>query len=153
MTHLYPTADPAVDAFVRGYCRWHVAPSVDETVVVVGVGSGAVLLPTLMLTDVAAVRVDGVAVSLDSVRWTPHGVLYRDAGFAVGSVVAADITHGFAECPADVREVGERLAAQGRVPAGATVRVGQVSVSGAPVSAAGLDGYASAVLGRYRRSP
>ena len=77
----------------RGYCRWHVAPERVETIIADGSGGCTVTLPTLHLSDVTDIRVDGV--SDPSVEWWSNGTLRRSAGFADRPrLVEVDVTHG-----------------------------------------------------------
>jgi hypothetical protein len=151
VTALFPSVDPAAGGFIRSYCRWHIAPVVTETVSVVGSGGAVVLLPTLLLLDVTAVSVNSSAVLLTDVSWTPAGALYRAAGWGSGALIVATIEHGYAECPPEVEDVANRLKKSAGAPAGATIRVGEVSISGGAPGGDGLDAYCKGVLDRYRR--
>lgn len=143
-----PDSLDAAVASVRAFCGWHIAPSRTETVTVDSYGSGTVILPSLHVTEVASVTVDGTPVTdftsrangiLDTWLWTSR--YYPRNG------VVVTFTHGYDECPADVREVVVSLA-KGNT-GGGTVRVGQISVTAAEGST-GL-GSPSDRLAPYRR--
>lgn len=105
--------DAAV-ARVRREARWHIAPSVTETLTVTGYSGGeALLLPTMRLTAVTEVRdVTGdTPVVLTGWDFSPAGYLtwhtwptcttyyHRRTKFEV------DVVHGYEQCPADLLPV------------------------------------------------
>lgn len=107
-----PFTDAAVDAVVarlRREAGWHIAPQKTETVTVDGVSTRLLPLPTLELTDVTEVRdVTDAASPVVVTDWRAAraGVLRRGGGWPRGYLsVEADITHGYAECPADLLPV------------------------------------------------
>ena len=95
------------NAVVRGYCGWHVAPVVTQTVTLVGSRNPLLALPSLNVTAVSSVTVDGVAVDVDAYTWSAIGVLRRvDCwwnGFASTtggqSAVEVTFTHGYDSVP------------------------------------------------------
>lgn len=140
--------DPVVQGVIRGYCEWHIAPSVTETFVLDGPGLACmVVLPTLHVTAVTAILVDGVALDLSAVIWYENGLLFGDFG-ETRRGVSVTATHGYVGTPSELEAVAERLTTP--IPVGGTVRVGDVSVSGGPSNSAGFDPYCSAILDRYR---
>lgn len=107
-----PFADSVVDAVVarlRREAGWHIAPSRVETVTVDGSDTRLLVLPTLELTDVTEVRDITILASPAVVpdwRAARAGMLRRHHGWPCGFLaVAADITHGYDECPADLLPV------------------------------------------------
>ena len=52
----------ACDA-VRGYCEWHIAPSVTETLTLDGPGGSVLHLPSAHVTAVASVTNDGAVIA------------------------------------------------------------------------------------------
>src|SRR5690349_17879952 len=89
------------EAEVRGYCGWHVAPSVTEEVTVEGDGGSVLLLPSLRVTAVASViDEDGNAVTDWKVR--RNGVLRRAGGWRCGVEYTVTLTHGYDQPPADL---------------------------------------------------
>ena len=95
---------------IRGYCGWHIAPVVAETLVMDSDGQRALVLPTLRLLDVTAVRYwDGSAMvplpGWDArTGWSEHrGSVYYSPGFPRGRrVLEVDIEHGYDEAPAEL---------------------------------------------------
>jgi len=81
----------AAEAAVRAYCGWHVAPLKTETVKVWSAGDRSVLLPSLHVTEVQSVTVDGEPV--EDYSWTSDGILrgVRECG-----PVEVALTHGHA---------------------------------------------------------
>lgn len=124
-----------VSAAVRNYIRWHLSPSVTETVVVDGSGAVVLKLPTLYLTALNSLTEDAEVLDVDDVEWTVAGYLKRSYAWT-GKLrgVSAGITHGYSTVPLEVREIVMNAAARGLLtPAGGVVRdqeaVGDYSIS------------------------
>lgn len=99
---------------ITDYCQWNIAPpkAITDYVAAVG-GKGIVLLPSLHLTSVGELRLNGNIV--DSVMYTVHleGWIQFN-GFLKpprNCSVSVDFTSGYAETPKAVAEVGFELAA------------------------------------------
>lgn len=100
-------------AAVRAWARWHIWPTVTETVTVDGKGGVTLMLPTLHLIDVTGVTDDGVAVP--DVEWSAAGFV-RAAGHRWSTRlrgVTATITHGHPVLPAEILQVVLDAAASG----------------------------------------
>lgn len=136
----------AADAMVRTYCGWHIAPSRTETVTIPNWWwTARLLLPTLYLTALSSVTVNGAVIDLTTVgftssgvvSWLPTSTVWVNAG--LGDAVFV-MTHGYASTPPDVLQVVLSLAARGistSADGGLVARsrqVGQVSVSYSSVS-------------------
>jgi hypothetical protein len=140
---------------IRGYCGWHLVPSVEATVTVNGSGGPVQLLPTAYLTEVTTVTEDGTEIDLDSIEWSEAGYLRRDSSAWTDTLrgVVAEITHGYAAVPKDLRAVCASMVVRTLLaPLGGVVReqVGQVSVQyGTPVGP--LSDVEAAVLDRRYR--
>lgn len=112
-----PFPQSVVDAaagYVRSVAGWHIAPEVTETVFLETGGAAVALLPSLLVSEVAAVRdEDGNVLSDWKVR--PNGVLKRAAGWP--DLIEVDIVHGHAACPPElvavVAEHAKRIKAGG----------------------------------------
>jgi hypothetical protein len=108
-------SEAAVDAsgLVRGYTGWHIAPTITETLLMQGQGGAYLSLPTLFVTAVSAVTIDGVAATMPGdVTWGANGRLYWGGALwptSFGSVTVT-FTHGYAVVPADVRAVTKAVA-------------------------------------------
>jgi len=124
-----------VSAAVRNYLRWHLAPSLTETVTVDGSGASVLRLPTLYLTTLTSVTENDEAVDLDGVEWTEAGYLKRSCPWTCKlRGVSVSIVHGYSTTPLEVREIVMNAAARGLLtPAGGVVRdqeaVGDYSIS------------------------
>ena len=116
---LYPQATiDAVVQQVRARCEWHIAPEVTETLTLDARGADYIMLPSLRVVEVTAVRVwDDAARALVpatgwSLRtgWSANGMLYRPGGWPDAfRAVEVDLRHGYAEAPADLAKmVAER---------------------------------------------
>src|SRR4051812_23456089 len=73
-----PLADDQAVAFVQTYCGWHIAPSVTETLTLDGGGGNVLVLPSLYVTDVAAITENGITLdpALDY-QWSEAGMVRR----------------------------------------------------------------------------
>lgn len=100
-------ADELLDhatAAVRDYCGWHVTPSITETVTVNAVGQ-TLFLPSLNVTAVTAVVVNGVTVDATSYEWAAAGMVWSPTWWGFRSPqrfrnATVTFTHGFASAPA-----------------------------------------------------
>lgn len=104
----------AVAETIVGQCGWHIAPSVVELDVESRVGNkGIVMLPSLFVTSVEALRLNGSVV--DPALYTMHRAGFIEfSGFRKpprNCTVSVDFTHGYATTPKAVAEVGFELAA------------------------------------------
>jgi hypothetical protein len=98
----------AASASVRADCHWHITPVITETVVVSGARSDLLLLPTLRLVEVTAVRVHTDAGWLPLTDWRPAnaGMLHRPLGWLFGpAAVEVTMRHGYEETPTDLLPV------------------------------------------------
>lgn len=99
------------EAAVRTYCGWHIAPSRKQTVRLRSEWSSTLILPSLHVTDVAAVVVDGTVVDPTTYDWYDSGVVtaLRCGHFGNGPVLVT-FTHGYADPPRDVAAAVQALA-------------------------------------------
>lgn len=142
---LFVGVDLDAQSVIRDYCGWHIAPSVEETVLFDTQGPGLIFLPSLYVTAIGSVTVDGVAWDSSLFRWWGGGRL--EGSWPVGPrLVQVTFTHGYAACPGAVQAAARRLGSV-RAPGG-TFRIGSVSVS-ASVDPDGFDPYVKTILGRY----
>lgn len=148
------------EAEVRGYCGWHVAPERTEDLVLDGSDASVLVLPSLHVTAVNNITVDGAAVDVSTVEWSGAGFLRRAAVWASRlRGVVVNVTHGYAEWPVEVDAVAERIAARAIELVDASQVFGQV---GQVRYAAGVEGLRNVrlvgeaeqwVLDRYRLPP
>jgi hypothetical protein len=109
------TSEAAVDAsgLVRGYTGWHIAPTITETVLLEGRGGAYLVLPTLHVTAVSAITVDGTELTLPAdVKWGANGRLWWGGTLwpTTMGAVSVTFTHGYPTVPADVRAVAKAVA-------------------------------------------
>lgn len=104
----------AVASTITNFCHWHIAPTLAKTNVVVRVeGKGIVLLPSLHVTSVQALRLNGNVVDPTLYQVHTEGWL-EFRGFIKpprNCSVSVDFTHGYTTTPKVVAEVGFELAA------------------------------------------
>lgn len=105
-----PFTDAIVDAAVGSVRReagWHIAPAVTETLTVDSRGGRWLMLPTMSLTAVTAVRdVSGdTPETLTGWKFKRAGMLYRATGWKCDAVIEADVTHGYTSTPAELYSV------------------------------------------------
>lgn len=82
---------------VRGFCGWHVAPEVTETVSWVLTDSAYLFVATLRLASKPTVTLADLSTPTDF-SWATFGMLSRDAGWGeADDVVTGRITHGYPE--------------------------------------------------------
>jgi hypothetical protein len=132
-----PSADPATDdlaaaeAIVRNYCGWHIAPVINEDLVLDGTGTASLFVKSLRLLNVTAATVDGTVLDTATLEWSEAGYL-RITGAWPDKLrsVALTIEHGFDDVP-DVVSVIRSIAARASASPTGVVReqAGAVSIS------------------------
>lgn len=149
------TPDQAALALVQAYCSWHVGPSKADTLTLDGSGSSTMVLPSLHVTALTSLTVDGVSVDADTYDWSESGILRLRCGWfgtRFRSVVI-ELIHGFDYLPDDVQAVIDRISARATDDVGALARVGQVqyAVGSIGVGVGGaLSDFDKAALAPYR---
>lgn len=100
---------------IREYCEWHVAPSYEETITIDGQGSHVIMLPSLWVTDVESVTIDGDLLTVTDFRWYRAGYIKlnrsnhgRWCGDDPRSIVIK-FTHGYSETPKIFNSVLRRM--------------------------------------------
>lgn len=157
------------EALVRSYCGWRVAPQEREVLTVDSDSAGTVLLPSMHVTALHSLTINGTAVDAADYQWSGAGVLRLTGTVPTswgywGSLyyepqlqgIAADVTHGYEEWPPEVEAVLDALASRALTTPSMYVQVGQVRVAtgqdGMPVGTA-LTASDRQVLDRYRLPP
>lgn len=150
--------------FARDYCRWGILEE-ETTWTLDGTGTSLLSLPTLYLTDVAEVRIDGTVIAApaagaapasDQYTWSEKGLLARAAGWPKRyRCIEVDVVHGYplAQVPEAIKAVVMVIAARSMVnPEGLRSKtVGAVSKSYIFETMRGdLTELQIAQLGRYR---
>lgn len=137
---------------VREYCGWHIAPVIEEDLVLDGSDSAVQMLPSLHVLELTNCTNAGAEVSP---LWSEKGWMRTRGGLWTADErgVHVHLRHGLADCPATIKAVVKRLARQGDGMIGSgSVRLGQRSVSISQAEAAGIigaDEYSKAILDRY----
>ena len=143
-----PAAVEAAEALVRAYCGWHIAPSETHTVVLDGKGGSTLFLPSLHVTAITSITVDGVLLAATAYEWSQTGQVNRRYGAWPRKLrsISVVFTHGYPVCPPEVRDFIEQSAKASAGSAPLTqAQVGQVAVTySAPTPA-------RSVLDPYRR--
>jgi hypothetical protein len=143
---------------VRTWCGWHIAPRITQVMTVDGSGAYTLALPTLHLVDLLAVTENGRPVELEWVEWSTAGFLIHRHQCWTPRLrgVRAEILHGHARTPAEVRAVVAAIAARALAyPAGkgvASERAGPFQVTWSQTAQDGglvLLGFEERVLDRY----
>lgn len=162
-----PASDPRVlpllngaSAAVRKYCRWHVAPVLEESLTVDGPGSSVVHLPTARLLSLVEVSNDGQPVPVAALDVSRAGMIERRGGCWSSrfSGVSARVRHGYdLAAVADISQIVVQVVSNALAsPMGVTrEQAGAMSVSWsmtAPNVAGGLSLLERdlAVLNEYR---
>lgn len=143
---------------VRTWCGWHLAPRITQAVTVDGSGASTLALPSLHLVDLLAIVENEAPVDLELVEWSRAGFLIRRDRCWTCRLrgVRAEILHGHARTPAEVRAVVVAIVARAVVhPAGtgvASERTGPFQVTYAQTAQDGgmvLLDFEERVLDRY----
>lgn len=103
---------------VRSYCGWHIAPSLSETITRDSDGGKVLFLPTMYLTDITELTIDGDEVDdIDAaVSWSEFGLVRRTSGQCWPDAyrsVTLKITHGYQDTPGEIAKVCVALAKRG----------------------------------------
>lgn len=99
-------------ALVRAWCRWHVAPVIEETLTLDTPEGAAMLLPSLRVVEVTACTLDGQDI-LDGLEWSADGML-RHRFRRKFRALTITIKHGFEaeEAAPLVDRIASRLTTQ-----------------------------------------
>ncbi|TDT31104.1 hypothetical protein [Naumannella halotolerans] len=149
LPELAPGVDPSVEAAIRAYCGWHIAPEITETIVLDGSGNSVLSLPTLRVVSVGEVVNDGREVL--NPEWSSAGFI-RGCWTNKLRGVSVTFTHGYSECPAGIARLAAVLTELDKVPAGAQSQAaGPINVSyGSPLAVnLGSHDLMERVLGAY----
>lgn len=115
------------EALVRSYCGWHIAPSRTATFTKRPVagwrrGTSRVVLPSLYVTAISSVLLDGVTQTIgEEYAWASPDVVVTDLGGWSDSL-AITFTHGYETAPAEVTAVVQAVAQRAVNNPGSLVR-------------------------------
>lgn len=156
----YNAADPATlvrqaQSAIRTYCGWHVAPSIEETLVLDGRGSAHLWMPSLHVTDVSEVIDEDATLTTEDYDWSESGYLERRNGLVWSTrprQVSVTLTHGYEDVPEDLIGVAvARAARTASSPAG--VKREQAGSMSIEREGGGFLADELAVLDRYKLPP
>lgn len=134
----FNTSDPdwflnAAGEIIRGFCQWHIAPSLTVTETLPIQPEGSIMLRSLYVTGVASVVIDGLEVDPSTYYWHQAGYIrrsnaqqffewplwplesdtpFREYPSAVARHATVTYTHGYPTLPAQVAAVGLQLCQQ-----------------------------------------
>lgn len=133
----------AAHGAVRRFCGWHVAPLIEETIILDGSDGRDVLLPSLRVVELLTVSNDGAIVT-PNVDTSRAGILRLTSGKWTDrfSRVSVTLRHGYdldevPEVAALIAGVAKRGPNAGRVETSQATNgssVGYAAVGGAPIS-------------------
>lgn len=98
----------AASEAIQAEAGWHIAPTVTETIEIYTGRSTVVVLPSLRVESVTAVRdaTDDALPPIEGWRLRLVGpVLVRDGLEAWPEYIEVDMIHGYEQCPADLKSV------------------------------------------------
>lgn len=137
---------------IRRETEWHIAPQITETLLLDGDGSNTLILPTLHLVTVSAVRdVSGdTPAEVTGWRKSSSGILTLRYGYwPVGSeTVEVDLVHGYETCPAELLPVLARRCRDAGSTSAGQVRLGSLSIGTTSVGTT-VTALDDAIIRRY----
>lgn len=109
-----PAAEQALQlalGAIQTYCGWNILETT-ETLQQEGSGTIVLTLPTLRMSALTEVRVDGTVLDLNEewISWSKKGQLIRPRGWSKFRNYEIDCTHGFNPVPDVLKLVGLELA-------------------------------------------
>jgi hypothetical protein len=113
-----------VQATIRSFCGWHVAPELEEELTLDGRGLNHLWLPTLKVKAIASVTDEGNALTSDDFDWSESGYLERRTGTwsTRPRQIVVELTHGYAEIPDDLIGAAVAIAARASSSPSGSVR-------------------------------
>jgi hypothetical protein len=129
---------------IRNFCQWHIFPNIPVTQTVPVQPDGTIMLPSLYVTGVESVSINGLPLDPTSYQWQQAGYIHHcqqqffpwplwplqsDAPFheypsALSQYADVTYTHGYPQIPAQVAAVGMELANRAmELPSGVASRI------------------------------
>lgn len=136
---------------IRRETNWHISPSVTETLTLYSEGGTVLLLPSLKVTAVTAIRdVTDADVPETLTGWSfrANGVLKRNCGWPTGHAIEVDVTHGYDACPAELLPVLARRARDTSASTAGSVRLGSLQIGTTSVGTT-ITATDEAIIRRY----
>lgn len=117
----------AAEAAVRGYCGWHVAPVITESLTLDGNGTNRIFLPSLMVREVFDVTIDGKLMDLNELEWSADGMLKLKSGRFPDKYRIVTVTFEHGHEPAEVAHIVQQIADRVILAPNAAAVFGRVS--------------------------
>lgn len=130
---------------IRNFCQWHIYPSLTVTQQIVPIQpDGTIMLPSLYVTNVASVTINGVELDPTAYRWHQAGYIkrhrqayfqwplypledeqrFREYPSALSRFAEVTYTHGYSTLPPIVAAVGMELTTRAlELPSGVASRI------------------------------
>lgn len=145
----FNTSDPewflaAAGETIRNFCQWHIAPSVTVTQQVPIQPDGTIMLPSLYVTGVESVTLNGLELDPCTYKWFQAGYIkhfrkdyfewplwplesdrpFREYPSPLARHAEVTFTHGYPQLPAAVAAVGMELANRAmELPSGVATQI------------------------------
>lgn len=99
-----PETVNAASEQIRRICGWHIAPTIEQTLVLDHAGGPVLYLPSLRVVDVVSLKNHRTGIELSNWHWSGAGMV--EGSFPRGfRSIEVTLEHGYAECPADLLPV------------------------------------------------
>lgn len=129
---------------IRAFCQWHIAPSITVTDSVPIQPDGTIMLPSLHVTYVSSISIDGLELDPTSYHWHQAGYIrrfrrqyvewplwplesdlpFREYPSPLARHADVTYTHGYPMLPAPVSVVGMELATRAmEIPSGVATQI------------------------------
>ncbi len=120
-----PVVEAAIDsalAYIRAFAGWHITPVREEMLTLDGNGATVLQLPSLNVTGVESVSLNGEVLPEDAYSWSAQGMLRRCAGVWPRDFRNVTVTfrHGYESCPVVASVVASVAARAASTPTGLT---------------------------------
>ncbi|THV27937.1 hypothetical protein [Glycomyces paridis] len=141
----------AASGVIRTYVEWSISREIIVDARIDAPGGTLLMLPTLLLVDVAAIAVDAVAVT--DFDWSEAGMVERAVGWPRGfRRLTVSYTHGYETVPDEVKSytVAVASAAAASVAGKVQESIGDWSATYATVERV-FGSMGKTILNRYRR--
>lgn len=134
----------AVGETIRNFCQWHIYPSITVTETWPIKPDGTIMLPSMYVTDVASVVIDGLTQDPTAYQWYAAGYVrrfrkdyfewplwpleseqpFREYPSPLGRYAEITYTHGYDTIPPLVNAVGMEVASRAmELPAGIATEI------------------------------
>jgi hypothetical protein len=121
----------AATNLIRNHCGWHIAGEVTDHAIFDGVAGRRIFLPTIHVTALVSVTLDGVTLDLDTddLQWSQSGEVWRPSWSGNFRSIDVEFTHGFENIPDDLIDLTCQIAARALMSPTGAVREQTLSSS------------------------